>query len=214
MKWLWTRAELLQRLHTSKAQQGALSSSKRLMRVLRPIVEAATDLLAIGVADLLHGRRISAKPVGDERPRSAELLHDALEKLQRCGLIPLRRDHRLQDLAFMVDGAPEMAEHAADLHKHLVQMLSPLRIAAHLRPLLLSDVSGEHLTKPVPPKPDRLIADVDPALGKPLGKPAVAKQLALSVVNCSVARANAAHATRLGWDPGQRHKFGCEGAYY
>ena len=36
---------------------------------------------------------------------------------------------------------------------------------------------------------------------KPLGKPAVAKQLALSVVNCNVARANAVHATRLGWTP-------------
>src|SRR5271167_3387313 len=121
------------------------------MRILGAIVEAATDLLAIGVADLLHRRRISAKPVGDDRPRSAELLHDALEKLQRCGLVPLRSDHRLQDLAFMVDGAPEIAELAVDLHKHLVQMPSPLRVAAHLRHPLLSDLSGEHRTKPVPP---------------------------------------------------------------
>jgi hypothetical protein len=78
-----------------------LSSSKRLMRVLRPIVEAATDLLAIGIADLLHRRRISAKPVGDDRPRSVELLHDALEKLQRCGVAPLRSDDRFQNLALM-----------------------------------------------------------------------------------------------------------------
>jgi len=131
------------------------------MRVPRPIVEAATDLLAIGVADLLRRRRMSAKPVGDDRPRSAELLHHALEKLPRRGLVRLRSDLRLQDLAFMVDCAPEIAELAVDLHKHLVQMPSPLRIATHLRHPLLSDLSGEHRTKPVPPKPDRLMADVE-----------------------------------------------------
>ena len=37
-------------------------------------------------------------------------LHDALEKPQRRGLVPLRRDDRFQDLAFMVDSAPEIAE--------------------------------------------------------------------------------------------------------
>jgi hypothetical protein len=48
------RAELLQRLHTSKPLHRPLSSSKRLMRILRPIVEAATDLVPIGVAQLFH----------------------------------------------------------------------------------------------------------------------------------------------------------------
>jgi hypothetical protein len=33
-----------------------LSSSKRLMRMLPAIVEAVTDLLAIGVVDILHRR--------------------------------------------------------------------------------------------------------------------------------------------------------------
>ena len=136
------------------------------MRVLRAIVEPATDLLATGVADLLHRRRISAKPVGDDLPRSAVFLHDPLEKLQRRSLVPLRSDHCLQNLALMIDGAPEIAELAVDLHKHLVQMPTPLRIAAHARYPLLSDLGGEHRTKPVPPKPDGLIADVDPALGQ------------------------------------------------
>ena len=31
---------------------------------------------------------------------------------------------------------------------------------------LLADLGGEHRAKPVPPKPDGLIADVDPALGQ------------------------------------------------
>src|SRR5271166_4541983 len=136
------------------------------MRILGAIVEPTTDLLAIGVADLLHRRGIRAKPVGDDGPRSAIFLHDTLEKLQRRGLIPLRGDHRFQNLAFMIDGAPEIAELAVDLYKRLIQMPPPLKIAAHVRDPLLSDLGGKHRAKPVPPKPDRLMADVDPALGQ------------------------------------------------
>jgi hypothetical protein len=51
------------------------------MRILRAIVEPTTDLLAIGVADLSRRRRISAQPVGDDLPRSAIVLHEALKKL-------------------------------------------------------------------------------------------------------------------------------------
>ena len=80
------------------------------MRILGAIVEPTTGLLAIGVADLFHRRGIRAKPVGDDAERSAIFLHDAPEKLQRRSLVPLRRDDRFQDLAFMVDSAPEIAE--------------------------------------------------------------------------------------------------------
>jgi hypothetical protein len=39
-------------------QHSALSSSKRLMRILRPVIEAATDLVAVGIADLFRCRAI------------------------------------------------------------------------------------------------------------------------------------------------------------
>jgi hypothetical protein len=58
------RAELLQRLGTSKPLHRSFSSSKRLVRILRPIVEAATDLVPIGGTDLFHRRGIGPKPVG------------------------------------------------------------------------------------------------------------------------------------------------------
>jgi hypothetical protein len=90
------------------------------MRILRPIVDVAADLLVIGVANLSRSRGIRAKPVGDDLTRSAVFLHDSLEKLQRRSLVPFRRDNSLQNLAFMIDGAPEIAELAVDLHKHLV----------------------------------------------------------------------------------------------
>ena len=37
-------------------------------------------------------------------------------------LVSLRGDHSLQRLAFMVGGAPKIAELAVDLHKHLIQV--------------------------------------------------------------------------------------------
>jgi len=40
------------------------------------------------------------------------------------------------------------------------------RIGSHLHDLPLSDLGGEHRAKPVPPKPDGLVADVDPTLGQ------------------------------------------------
>jgi transposase len=43
------------------AVHGPFSSSKRLMRILRAIVEPTTDLLAIAVADLFHRRGIKSK---------------------------------------------------------------------------------------------------------------------------------------------------------
>jgi hypothetical protein len=66
----------------------------------------------------------------------------------------------------MIDGAPEIAELAVDLTKTFVQVPSPLRITAHVRYPFLSDLSSKHRAKPVPPKPDRLMANVDPALGQ------------------------------------------------
>jgi hypothetical protein len=136
------------------------------MRILRPNIEATTDLLPICGADLVHRRGVRAKPVGDDLPRLAVPLHDALEKLQRRSFVPSCRDHRLQDLAFMVDGAPEIAELAVDPHKDLIQMPPPLRMAAQMCEASLADLGSEHWAKPVPPKPDGFVTDVDPALSQ------------------------------------------------
>jgi hypothetical protein len=66
----------------------------------------------------------------------------------------------------MVNGAPQIAELAVDLDEHLIQVPAPLRIAPHVRDASLPNLGGEHRTKPVPPEPDGLVADVDPALGQ------------------------------------------------
>jgi hypothetical protein len=68
---------------------GAFSLSKRLMRILHAIVERTTNFMTSGDVDLLHRCEIRAKPVGDDTARSAIPFHEALQKLQRCGLVPL-----------------------------------------------------------------------------------------------------------------------------
>jgi hypothetical protein len=58
------------------------------VRILRPIVETATNLVPICGSDLFHRRGIRAKPVSDDFPRTAIFLQDALEKFQRRSLVP------------------------------------------------------------------------------------------------------------------------------
>jgi hypothetical protein len=47
-------SELLQTSHLSEAEHGAFSSSKRQVRILRPIIYPATRFLPIRVADDFH----------------------------------------------------------------------------------------------------------------------------------------------------------------
>ena len=96
------------------------------MRVFRAIVEPTANFVTVGVADLFHRCKIRAKPVSDDALRLATFLYDALHKLERCGLVPLRGDHGFQNLAFVIDSPPKIAELAVDLHKHLIQMPTPL----------------------------------------------------------------------------------------
>jgi hypothetical protein len=89
-------------------------SSKWLMRLFRAIVEPTANFVTVGVADLFHRCGIRAKPVSDDALRLATFLHHALQKLERCGLVPLRRDHGFQNLAFVIDSPPKIAALAVD----------------------------------------------------------------------------------------------------
>ena len=41
-----------------------------------------------------------------------------------------------------------------------------MRIAPHIRDSSLANLGGEHWSKPVPPEPNGLMADIDAALGQ------------------------------------------------
>jgi len=55
------RGEFLRTSHSAEARHGTFSSSKRLVRILRPMVQAATGFLLFRVANVLHGRVIGPK---------------------------------------------------------------------------------------------------------------------------------------------------------
>jgi len=84
------------------------------MGILCAIVEPTADLVPLGNTDLVHRRRIGSKPIGDDAATSPIFLHDPLEKLERRSLVPSCGDHCLQDLALMVDCAPQIIELAVD----------------------------------------------------------------------------------------------------
>jgi hypothetical protein len=117
------------------------------MRVFRAVVEPTANLVTVGVADLFHRCGIRAKPVGDDAPRLAIFLHNALQKLHRGSLVSLGRDDRFQNLAFVINRPQEIAELAIDLHEDLIQVPTPLSEAAHVRYAPFSDLGGEHRPK-------------------------------------------------------------------
>ena len=58
--------EFLQTSHAAEPLHGPFSSSKRQVRILRPIVQPAARFLLVGVADVLHRRAIGSKFVGHQ----------------------------------------------------------------------------------------------------------------------------------------------------
>jgi hypothetical protein len=60
----------------------------------------------------------------------------------------------------MIDGAPKRIRLAVDLHEHLVQMPTPIRIRMALY-AALPDLRSEHGTDPVPPETHRRMTDIN-----------------------------------------------------
>ena len=64
----------------------------------------------------------------------------------------------------MIHGTPQIMGLAVDLHIDLIDMPLPMTKATHTANPLPPNISREHRTKPVPPEPNRLMADIDTAL--------------------------------------------------
>ena len=169
-------------MHTQEALRGArrleslhlaLSPSHRLMRVLGSIV--APDPLFVRAAQpqLPGRRRGGAQLVGDQQLRRKSLL---LEKLahqpQRCPSVAPALNQHVEDLAFMVDGTPEIHACTGDPDHHLVQMPS----IAWPRPTP-AQPSRNRRAELQHPTPHRFIGDVEPALGQQFLHVAVAQRM-------------------------------------
>ncbi len=90
-------------------------------------------------------------------------LHGFFDEFQRRSLVPGLGHKGFEDLALMVDGAPEVLLLAIDSDEQLVEMPPPMRVGAHLLDPPPADLTGEHRAKAVPPETDWLLADVDAA---------------------------------------------------
>jgi hypothetical protein len=64
----------------------------------------------------------------------------------------------------VIDHSPEVDHLAIQLHVHLVQVPARVTKATHARDMLATYVACEPRAEPVPPRPHRLVADIDPAL--------------------------------------------------
>ena len=90
-------------------------------------------------------------------------LHGFPEEFQCCFAIPALRDIAFQHLALVIHGSPKVVRLAVNLYKNLIQMPLPVRVCAHLLNPFSADLGCKHLSKSVPPEPDRLMADLDAA---------------------------------------------------
>ena len=61
----------------------------------------------------------------------------------------------------MINGAPEIMPDAIDLHEDLIEMPLPLRVLAHVRRPLRSDLAGEDWSKAIAPEPHALMANIN-----------------------------------------------------
>jgi hypothetical protein len=89
--------------------------------------------------------------------------HGFSEEFQGYLAIPALRDKAFQDFPLVIHGPPKVVRLAVNLHENFVQVPLPVRIRPQLLHPLPPDFGSKHRAKSVPPKPNRLMADVDAA---------------------------------------------------
>jgi hypothetical protein len=134
------------------------------MGVFGPVVRPPRGFLTFLVSNHFHRGAIRREAVGHNHFRIAISPHRFLQKRKRSLAIPPVGNEALQNFALVINCAPEIVLRAINLHKNLIQMPSPLRTLAHALRSFLPNFRCEHWPKPVPPKTDALMADVDSTL--------------------------------------------------
>lgn len=91
-------------------------------------------------------------------------LQRLLHEPQCRRFVPILGDVAFQDLTFVIDGSPQVLRLAIDLYEHLINVPAPVPEATHVVYATPPDLSCEHRTETVPPKPNRLVAEIISAL--------------------------------------------------
>ena len=135
--------------------------------VLTPSMHFSTRLQRFARARLLASHLTGSSPAFSSTLTTIALYDSSLRWFETHSCKPVSRGHPLISCAAqLLWKCLNHSSSFAPSWRTLIQMPTPLRIAAHVRDASLTDLGGEHRAKPVPPKPDGLVADVDPALGQ------------------------------------------------
>jgi hypothetical protein len=97
-------------------------------------------------------------------------LYQLAHQLDRRSSVTPALDEDVEDLALVVDGAPEIHPHAADPDHHLIEMPPRSRTRT-----ALAESSREHRPELEDPTPDRLVRDIETPRGEQLLDVAVAQ---------------------------------------
>src|ERR1700724_3726311 len=132
------------------------------MRILGPIVLTQALLMVAGKPKMPDSSAVGAQLVSRHLLRREALLAEQLaHKLDGCALAPSALNQDLEDLALMIDRAPQIHMLAGDADDHFVEMpaITWSRTAPPQRP---SDCWSEFEH----PAASALVGDVEPTLGK------------------------------------------------
>ena len=156
--------EFLHGFHGSECQHGSLSSSKWQVTVLSPIVDMSPHFLLTGDAKSARRCSIGSKPVSDNSLRSSVPFQALCQELEGCMPVSFLGHKSVQDGAFVVDGTPKIIGLTLDLYEDFVEVPASVLRTLMQPPLPLLELLRKQSTKPVPPKPYRLVTHIDPSL--------------------------------------------------
>ncbi len=136
------------------------------MAVFGPVVRPAPNLLFAGVTKLSHRSFVRGETIGRDLSGRTVALERLLHEPQRCLLVARLRHVALEDLALLIDPAPQVMQLSVDLHVDLIEVPFPLPETAHSTHPLTLHIGSEQRPKSVPPQPSRLVANINPSLSQ------------------------------------------------
>ena len=141
------------------------------MRILGPIVLSQALLMVAGKPELPEGSAVRAQLVSRHLFRREALLAEQLaHEPDSCALVSSALNQDLEDLALMIDRAPQVHMPAGDPDDHFVEM--PAITRSRTAP---SQSPGDRRSEFEHPTANALVGNVEPALGKQLLNIAIAQ---------------------------------------
>ena len=108
---------------------------------------------------ITRGGVVRSQIVRDQVLRQeAIFLQELAHQFQRCSLIPLGLDQDIQNLAFAIDGAPQINQASINLQKDFVQVPGRVGLGS-----AFAKIGRDLRSKMIYPSPHCLIGDRDPA---------------------------------------------------